>query len=77
MTERATEIEIVATTVTEVIEAVLSRIPNYKIDLIDEPIGEEATSLNDFLENNNDGSEWTDPKGFKINIAGGEYKISF
>ena len=61
----------------QIIETILACVPGYNKINLDEPIGQDQTTLDQFLNNKNEGSEWTDPYGFKINIVGGEYKFSF
>lgn len=54
---------------------ILNSVPSYMEEQLDVSIGDGQTTLNQFLEKANDGSEWTDPHGFKINIMGNKFRI--
>jgi len=60
----------------QTMEAIFAHVPGYNKTNLDEPVGQNQTTINQFLNNKNEGSEWTDPQGFKINIVNGEYKLS-
>jgi hypothetical protein len=60
----------------EITDFVIKNIPGYTEAQLNEPVGDEQTTLNKFLEKANNGSEWTDPHGFKINIAENKFRIS-
>jgi hypothetical protein len=55
---------------------ILERISGYSESKMDTPVGDEQTTLNQFLARVNDGSEWTDPHGFKINVIDGKFKVT-
>lgn len=59
----------------EFIEFLLNHVSGYTQELLNTPIGEDQTTLDEFLENKREGSEWTDPKGFKVKINNGVYKF--
>lgn len=58
-----------------VVNFITSNISGYTEAQLDEPIGDAQATLNQFLEQANNGSEWTDPRGFKINIEDGQFMI--
>ncbi|MBU4347250.1 hypothetical protein KJ586_00050 [Patescibacteria group bacterium] len=55
---------------------ILEKIPGYTESEIDKPVGDEQSTLNQFLTRANNGSEWTDPHGFKINVVENKFKIT-
>lgn len=55
---------------------ILERIPGYSESEMDKPVGDEQANLNQFLARANNGSEWTDPHGFKINVIDGKFKVT-
>lgn len=55
---------------------ILEKIPGYTESEIDKPVGDEQATLNQFLTRANNGSEWTDPHGFKINVIDGKFKVT-
>ncbi len=55
---------------------ILERIQGYSESEMDNPVGDERTTLNQFLNRANNGSEWTDPHGFKINVIDGKFKVT-
>lgn len=59
----------------EVARFILEKIPGYTESEMEKPIGDEQTTLNQFLARANNGSEWTDPHGFKINVIDGKFKV--
>lgn len=59
----------------ETTDFIIRNIPGYTAEQLDISVGNEQTTLNQFLENAIDGSEWTDPHGFKINIIGNKFRI--
>ena len=65
----------------EIIDFLATIIPGYSETEFNEPVGEDQTSLSEFLENRREGSEWTDPHGsanteIKINIVNGKYQVT-
>lgn len=60
----------------EITNFVIKNIPGYSEAQLNEPIGDEQATLSQFLEKANNGSEWTDPHGFKINIVENKFRIS-
>ncbi len=70
------EIKNSMSTVEETVEFILKTFSEYRKEDLEKPIGDEQTSLGDFLRSKKDGSEWTDPHGFKINVVGDEYKLT-
>jgi antibiotic biosynthesis monooxygenase (ABM) superfamily enzyme len=52
----------------EITDFVMKNIPGYTETKLNEPTDGEQSTLSQFLERANNGSEWTDPHGFKINI---------
>lgn len=60
----------------EIADFLIKNVPGYSEAQFNEPIGDEQTTLSQFLERANDGSEWTDPHGFKINIADNKFRVS-
>lgn len=64
----------------EVANFLATIIPSYSEKEFNEPIGADQTSLNDFLKNKREGSEWTEPHGsfgteIKINVVNGKYQV--
>ncbi len=59
----------------ETTDFIVKNIPGYTEEQLGALAGDEQTTLNQFLEKANEGSEWTDPHGFKINIAGNKFRI--
>lgn len=55
---------------------ILEKIHGYEESEMDKSIGDEQATLNQFLARANNGSEWTDPHGFKINIIENKFKIT-
>lgn len=56
-------------------------IPGYSEREFNEPVGDDQTSLNEFLQNKREGSEWTEPHGpsdikIKINVINGQYQVT-
>lgn len=60
----------------EIADFVIKNIPGYTEAQLNESVGDEQSTLSQFLERANNGSEWTDPHGFKINIAENKFRIS-
>lgn len=60
----------------EIVAFVIKNIPGYLEAQLNEPIGNEQATLSQFLERANNGSEWTDPHGFKINVVENKFRIS-
>ena len=60
----------------EVARFILEKIPGYKELEMDKPVGDEQATLNQFLARANNGSEWTDPHGFKINVKDNKFEIT-
>lgn len=60
----------------EVIRYILEQIPRYTESEMDKPVGDEQATLNQFLVRANNGSEWTDPHGFKINVKDNKFEIT-
>jgi hypothetical protein len=60
----------------EISDFVIKNIPGYAEAQLNEPVGDEQATLSQFLERANNGSEWTDPYGFKINITENKFRIS-
>lgn len=59
----------------EIAGFVIKNIPGYTEAQLSEPVGVEQATLSQFLEIANNGSEWTDPHGFKINITENKFRI--
>lgn len=59
----------------EIKDFIVKNIPWYSDTQFSEPIGNEQSTLGQFLEKANDGSEWTDPHGFKISIVENKFRI--
>lgn len=60
----------------EAVRYILEQIPGYTESEMDKPVGDEQATLNQFLAKANNGSEWTDPHGFKINVIENKFKIT-
>lgn len=60
----------------EISDFVMKNISGYTEVQFNEPVGDEQSTLSQFLERANNGSEWTDPHGFKINITENKFRIS-
>jgi len=60
----------------EAVKFILENIPSYTNLEMDKPVGDEQSTLNQFLARANNGSEWTDPHGFKINVIDNKFKIT-
>ena len=60
----------------EIADFIIKNIPGYTEAQLNVSVGDEQSTLNQFLETANNGSEWTDPHGFKINIAENKFRIS-
>jgi len=60
----------------EISDFVIKNILGYTEAQFNEPVGDEQATLSQFLEKANDGSEWADPHGFKINVAENKFRIS-
>lgn len=75
--ERRTPKELKFSSKNQIVEAILVNVPSFKKENFAQPVGQDQTTLDQFLNNRNEGSEWTDPHGFKINVVGEEYKLSF
>lgn len=75
--EHDSRVGIKVATKDQVVETILENVPDFKEEYLDKPVGVDQTTLNQFLNNKKEDSEWTDPRGFKINIVNGEFKLSF
>lgn len=65
----------------EVANFLATIIPGYFEKEFNEPVGADQTSLNEFLKNKREGSEWTEPHGssgteIKINVVNGKYQVT-
>tara|TARA_Y100000310_G_scaffold168629_1_gene168678 strand:- start:172 stop:423 length:252 start_codon:yes stop_codon:yes gene_type:complete len=60
----------------EVAQFILEKIPGYTESEMNKPVGDEQATLNQFLARANNGSEWTDPHGFKINVKDNKFEIT-
>lgn len=74
--ENGSNIEVSMATREKAIDFIFKNIPQYSEAEFNTPVGDDQTTLNQFLEKANNGSEWTDPHGFKINVLNGEFKIT-
>ncbi len=69
-------IEVIMVTREKVIDFILKNVPQYSKAELDRTVGDGQTTLNYFLNEAKNGSEWTDPHGFKINVLNDEFKIT-
>ena len=60
----------------EVVDFIIKSVLGYTAEQFDTPVGDGKTALSQFLEKAIDGSEWTDPHGFKINIVDNNFRVS-
>lgn len=56
-------------------------IPGYSEQEFNEPVGADGVSLNEFLINKREGSEWTEPHGsagteIRISVVNGKYEVN-
>lgn len=59
----------------QAISFILNNVPGYTEADFDIPVGDKQATLHEFLNSRKNGSEWTDPHGFRIDIIGSEFKI--